>query len=630
MPISSRKALAILAYLGLAPVSSASRDKLADLLWSDRGAEQARNSLRQTLTVLRQELGDDRDLLCANREQVKLDQNRLAHEAQDFLGSMALGTTEGLQAAVDLYRGPFLDGFFAGSAEFEDWARVERERFLALAVDALDQLARRSGPSRAGLDHASRLLALDPTREASYRLAMELNADAGHRDKALRLYETCRETMSRLFGVQPSPETVALRARIASAVSLTTLPDNPLPRSQAAPDSSPERVPSVCVLNFADLTPGAEAEALPRGLAHEVVHALLRQPGVEVLAESLNGAVGTTGGQARYVLSGSVQTAGERVRVNVQLIDLTLGTHVWAERYDSAAEDALDFQDRAAQSIALATRHALLQARWNTRDRGPDDDPEVRLLIRRAMVKYFEFSQTSLAAAIKLAERALQLDPGSARAMRVLSLCLTAGVAQGALRASEETTKRALLLAERAVAAVPDDERGRCILSWALANMGRSVQAVAELKHAIALNPDYPTPYSDLAEQYAILGRVEEAVAAAREAIRLGSSVDPVDFWWYYGLACAHFAAGDYAEALENARKVMRMKPGLLRGSLMLAATTAALDEAEEAAAAIARCLELVPVLNLGNVAPGVMPRYAQDEHHARFLAMLRKAGLPE
>jgi DNA-binding SARP family transcriptional activator len=625
--VSSRKALALLAYVGLAPDRSASRDKLADLLWSDRGAEQARNSLRQTLTVLRQELGDQRDLLCANREQVKLDQQRLAHEAQDFLGSMALGTDEGLQAAMDLYRGPFLDGFFGGSAEFDDWARGERERFLALAVDALDQLARLSGPSRAGLDHASRLLALDPTREASYRLAMELNADAGHRDKALRLYETCRETLSRMFGVQPSRDTVALRARIASTTGLASLPDNSPPPVQPGPDLASDRLPTVRVLNFVNLTMGSETDAFARGLAPEVVHALLRYRGVEVLSELPALSSASSGIEARYLLSGTVQAAADQIRINVQLIDLAQGAHVWAERYDGSTAHLLDLQDHVARSIALATHYELTTVRRAFRDRAPEDEPEVRLLVRSAMLRYFELTHESIATAIGLCEQALRLDPNSVRAMRALSFAISGGVVQGLLR-SVDDQQRAIRIAERAVGMVPEDDHARWVLAWALGNAGSNAEAVAQLDHARTINPNYAGLYSELAEQYATLGESEKSIAAANESIRLGS-LGVVEFWRHHGLACAHFAAGDYAEALENARKVLRMKPGLLRGGLMLAASAAALDHTDEAAAAIARCLELVPDLKLGNVAPGVMPRYVQDEHHARFLAMLRKAGLP-
>src|SRR4051812_282037 len=297
--------------------------------WSD----QARNSLRQTLTVLRRDLGPGHgELLRADRDVVALDPGLLDHDAHSFLASVALGTTQGLQAAADLYRGPFLDGFFAGEGEFENWARAERKRLLSLAIEALHELARRAGPEGGGLVHGKRLLSLEPTREATYRLLMALNAAAGH--KALQLYAACRDMMSRVYGVEPSAETAATRARIAmgAGFAMPRANDSPPVPSEAA--ASVERMPTVRVLNFVNLTGGDDPDGLPRGLADEIIAALLRQRGIVVLPERSPGASGGTpppNGDARYILSGSVQTVANRIRVNAQLIDVALGTHLWAE-----------------------------------------------------------------------------------------------------------------------------------------------------------------------------------------------------------------------------------------------------------------------------------------------------------
>ncbi|MFO1037277.1 MAG: BTAD domain-containing putative transcriptional regulator [Geminicoccaceae bacterium] len=628
LALSSRKALALLAYLGLAPGMAASRDKLADLLWSDRGTEQARNSLRQTLTVLRRELGPDlAELVQSRRDVLALDESLIGIDAQDFLVSLAERATESLQAAVDLYRGPFLDGFFAGSEEFEGWAATERERFLSLAGDAMDELARRLGPD-SGLPVAKRLLKIDPAREATYRLLMELSAAAGHRDKALQHFEGCRDMMRRVFGVEPSAETLALRARIAADERVTAAPDPSPPIAPTGSDTVAESLPTVRVLNFVNLTVGTEADAFARGLAHEVIHALLRHRGVRVLSEGPPGSASAPTGEARYVISGSVQTTASHIRINVQLIDLAQGTHVWAERYDGGIGHMLALQDEVAHSIAIATHYELMTVRRCFHDRAPVDEPEVRLLVRSGMLRYFELTHESVATAIAMCEQALRLDPNSVRAMRALAFSLSGGIAQGLLRAPEDK-ERAVRIAERAVALVPDDDHARWVLAWTLGNAGRNAEAVAQLKHALTLNPGYAGLYSELAEQYATMGLSAESIAAAHESIRLGS-MGVVEFWRYHALACAHFAAGDYAEALANARKVIWMKPVLLRGALILAASAAAVGEMDEAAAAVARARDLVPDLRLGDVAPGIMPRYVQDEHHARFQAMLRRAGLPD
>ena len=155
------------------------------------------------------------------------------------------------------------------------------------------------------------------------------------------------------------------------------------------------------------------------------------------------------------MLSGTLQTMANRIRVNTQLIDVIQGTHVWAERYDGSAEEALDFQDSVSQSIAIATRIELLVARWNVRDRTPSDEPDVRILVRRAMIKYYEFTRDSIALSLELAKQAVSLAPDSPRAMRTLSLCTSAAIAQGVLPCSPAVTSSALRLAERPSARCP-------------------------------------------------------------------------------------------------------------------------------------------------------------------------------
>ena len=92
----------------------------------------------------------------------------------------------------------------------------------------------------------------------------------------------------------------------------------------------------------------------------------------------------------------------------------------------------------------------------------------------------------------------------------------------------------------------------------------------------------------------------------------------------------AFFAGGDDRRALEAARKVVRTKPGFVRGALYWAAAASATGNNEEASRAVHHCLSQLPHLNLGNVCPGFLPRYVNDNHHARFLDMLTRAGLPD
>lgn len=313
--------------------------------------------------------------------------------------------------------------------------------------------------------------------------------------------------------------------------------------------------------------------------------------------------------------------------MNIQLVDAAGGHNVWTQKFDGRSENALEFQDRIAQAVVLAVILDLQLTNWKVRDKSPPGPPEVRRLVNEALMKYFEMTRDSLLVGIELAEKAFSMGPDNARAKRTLSILISMGVAFGALPREQGHIERALELAEAAVRAVPM-KFARCILSFALESSGRIDEAIAECRHAISLNPSYPTGHGDISMLFALRGQVGEAVREANDAIRLGTH-DVMDFWRHHGLAVALFAGGDDQRALEAARKVVRTKPGFVRGALYWAAAASATGNNEEASRAIHYCLSQLPHLNLDNVWPGFVPRYVKDHHHSRFLEMLSRAGLP-
>jgi TolB-like protein/Flp pilus assembly protein TadD len=482
---------------------------------------------------------------------------------------------------------------------------------------------------------ADRLLAMEPTREASYRLKIELLIACGQRDRAIRTFETCKSMLKKEFGVEVSPETRALwQSMLATANTAASLvhlqPANGVPSGQRLGR------PSISVADFVNLTGERGDDYFARGLVQDITTALSevsdyivlsglsppekRNPGDEPKAPGML--------RARYVLSGSIQRSRDELRVNVQLGDAADGHNVWAQKFDGRSDNALEFQDRIAQSVVLAVILELQLTNWKVRDKSPPGAPEVRRLVNEALMKYFEMTRDSLPIAMELAERALAIAPDNARAKRTLSVAITMGLAFGTLPSKQEHVERALHLAEAAVRAVPDDEIARVILSFALETAGRIDEAIVECRHAISLNPSYPSARGDIAELYALRGQVSEALHEANEAIRLGTH-DVIDFWRHHSMVVALFASGNDRRALEVARKVVRTKPGFVRGALYWAAAAAATGTSEEASRAIHHCLSQLPYLNLGNVSPGFVPRYVKDQHHSRFLEMLSRAGLP-
>jgi TolB-like protein len=394
---------------------------------------------------------------------------------------------------------------------------------------------------------------------------------------------------------------------------------------------------SLGILGFSSLTGDRDEDRLSRALVQDIVTEISQHREIKVMTGAVP--TGTHPSDldvhqmkslvnARYILTGVLQRADNALRVNVRLVEVGTGQTIWAERFDGDLRDLLAFQDRVTQSVAVAVRINLQLTTWRVHDKSPQGSPDVRRIVNQALTRYYEMTRESLLSAVDLCEQALQLDPANARAMRTESVAMTVSFSFAGLPKTTSNVEKALKLAEAAVRAVPDDEISRVVFSHALLCAGRNEEALAELGYAIDINPNYPSVHGDLAEQYALMGRTEEAMAAANQALRL-SSYDPLDFWRHYSIVVAQFAAERDQETLDVARKVVAVKPQFLTGALYLAAAAAATDNMREAARAIDLCLTQLPNLSLRNAVPSVAQRYLQRRHHERFIAMLRKAGLP-
>ena len=129
--ISAKKSQALLAYLGVKPAQRVSREKIASLLWSSTGPDQARQSLRQTLSTLRKELAQlspDERILIEENDLLGLDETNVSCDVAAFESLVAAGTEQSLAKASTLYRGDFLDGFQINEERFDQWVTAERDR----------------------------------------------------------------------------------------------------------------------------------------------------------------------------------------------------------------------------------------------------------------------------------------------------------------------------------------------------------------------------------------------------------------------------------------------------------------------------------------------------------------------
>jgi DNA-binding SARP family transcriptional activator/alpha-beta hydrolase superfamily lysophospholipase len=218
LTFATRKARALLAYLALSPYQPRAREQLAGLLWERSAEEQARASLRQTLTALRKSLSDDSaHVIVADADSVQLDADGVWVDALEMESLAAESSPENLQRVADLYEGELLQGFSLREEAFEEWLGSERRRVREIARDALTELLEHyetSGEARAGRRIAEQLLTLDPLQESAHRALMRLHAAEGRHGAALKQYGECVRIMSHELGVDPEAATTALYREI--------------------------------------------------------------------------------------------------------------------------------------------------------------------------------------------------------------------------------------------------------------------------------------------------------------------------------------------------------------------------------------------------------------------------------
>lgn len=535
--LPTRKAEALLALLALAPGGRLSRERLCDLLWPRSGVEQARGSLRQALTQLRRAL--PAQALEATPAWLRLVEAEVDVDAAAFARALAEGSRAGLESANALYRGALLDGLDVASPPFDDWRRQEDERLRARLLGALRrllQLRAEAGDEPGALDLGERLLALDPLAEESHRALMALHLARGAPGAAMRQYEQCRQRLRSELGVAPAAETEALRRRVLAP---------PAPAAAPVADSRP----GVAVLPFANLSDGAEHRYWAIGFTEEVTRALARFRALRVAARHSAfaladmalpaGDIGRRLG-VRYLLGGSVRPAPQVLHVSCELVDADTGHYLWTHRYEleAGALDAGldDISVRVAGALAVQVDRAVLQGAR----RQPLENLAVYDCWLRGLEQLHEGTLASHDRARVFFERALELDPGFARAYAGLSLTHFNEWSCHAWERWEETHTRAQHFAERAVALDDADHVTQSILGRILLYRREFERAERHIARAEALNPNDADILIQASLAFAYLGEVARGLDAQRRAFAL----NPLHDDWYFAFGCAPYLVG--------------------------------------------------------------------------------------
>lgn len=418
----------------------------------------------------------------------------------------------------------------------------------------------------------------------------------------------------------------------------------------ASVDSSADRlkspVPSIAVLPFTNLSGDATQDYVADGITDSVTSDLARAlPGISVVSRDTALAYKGWGTDARqvgreldvrYLLEGSVVVEGNRIRVNVQLVETKDGSHLWAERLDTERTSLLYVQDEIAGRVlrAIGLQVVDLEARRSWRER-PDKAEPADLIMRGKAVLNRPSSPATMVDARDLFEQALKLQPSSADALAGVATTLVFEFVNGYYKTgNDKRLYRAGLLLDRALTIEPRHLIALKAKAALRRAQGKFDDAIAAAEAVIMDNPGEPWAYKEIGLSTLYLGKPEQALDWFAKAERIGPR-DPGRWTWLDGRGHALILLGRDEEAVRALIYSLDANPRNAFPHAFLAAAYAHLGRSDEARSALAAYEQMRPgttVSTFRSLAPvplALTSRQYQQQRQ-RLNEGLRRAGMPD
>ena len=405
----------------------------------------------------------------------------------------------------------------------------------------------------------------------------------------------------------------------------------------AEPDlRADEGRPRVAVLPFENLGGDPEQEYFSYGLTEDIVRLLGRNRWLSVLSRHSAAAFKGSDAdaaeigaalRAQYLVRGSVRKSGEHLRITAELVDAGRGAQLWSEVYDLRLADIFDVQNAMAEQIAAFIEPELGMVEREIAARKPPENLDAWECYQRGFWHLWGFTTPGFAEAEALFRRAIEIEPGLARAHAALSYVYLQRSFYGDPAERPRLLEAALAAGRTAVALDERDCLCRCVLGRAHTLTRHYAEAVAELERTVELNPSFAQGYFALAFALIWAGRAEEAIPLVERATEL-SPRDPHLWTFHHVRAIAHFALGELDSAAYFERKAIRQSNATHYAYAMLLATLGLLGEAAEAEEVRAGLLDRRPDYTLASAREDLF--YCADEALlVRYLDGLSRAGLP-
>ncbi|TWB03888.1 BTAD domain-containing putative transcriptional regulator [Bradyrhizobium stylosanthis] len=570
-----RKAQALLGYMMLSSARQLPRTKLVGLLWSEKEDPLAKGSLRQSLSQIQRELKTHGcPHFHADQMHVALDIEQVACDLTEIVADAERGIVHPTLLAHERLTDGILDDLENVDPAFSDWLAETRPLIHERLIDALTRLLPDEGQTdiTAIAEAAAKAIyRLDSENERAVRVLIRSHIASGSIGAALAIYARLWRQLEDTYDIEPHKLTQDLIA------GLRQQQPEIVTRPVAAPAVAPAlglagfaaSRPSVAVLPFRALSPTLEPQ-FTIGIVDSVVQALSslkelfvisrgstmislsQTPDLRAIGRDLN---------AQYLLHGSIQRAGDQIRISTELVAAETVEVVRADRLSGTAADVFDLQDRIAveviRSLAPQVRDRELHRAMQKR---PDDLDAYQL----SLVGYdqmFSPDYTTFVTARTNFERAHILSPDWAPPLSYSAIWHMQRVARGWSANAPNELDTARALAERALERNSADPLANAVGGYTLSQCKHDhAGALKQLDRALEITPNLAIAFAYRAAVHVRCEHYADALSDAAINLRLS----PRDrHAWFAEMvsAQAHFAMNDLSAAIENAGRVATLLP---------------------------------------------------------------------
>jgi TolB-like protein/predicted Zn-dependent protease len=406
-------------------------------------------------------------------------------------------------------------------------------------------------------------------------------------------------------------------------------------RKAGLPDKPPLPLPdkpSIAVLAFDNLTGDPEQEYFSDGITEAIINGLSKIPNLFVIArkssftykgkqvkvQQVSKELGV-----RYVLEGSVQRSGDRVRITVQLVDAIKGHHLWSNSYDRDLKDIFTLQDEIMMKIMTALRVKLTEGEQARVWAKGVKNVQAYLKLLKGTEYYIKRSPTNNKLAQQFFKEVIEIDPESSVAYAFLSYTHIYDRIFRTGKDMKKSLQDAFEMAEKALTLDESNPDAHLALSWARMHNREHDMSIAAAERGVALSPNYALANRRLGVSLMFSGRSAEAIPWIKKAMRLNpfdKAIAPAS------LGLAYWSSGQYDVGISVLKEVVRENPNFFQGHYYLALNYASSGQEEEARAEMKETLRINPKLSLKGVRKRLPMKKQSDRD--RWLEALRKAGL--